>query len=336
MPATPTTPIHSGPAPEWRNWQTRRIQNPLAARSCGFESHLRYLPSSRPAKPALALLQHACSADANENLATAERLARRAAAEGADWIVTQELFTTLYFPQTEDPANFDAAEPLPGPTHRQFCGLAAELKVHLSFSLFERRAPGLFHNTTVVAGPDGREVGRYRKAHIPDDPCFFEKYYFTPGEAAGLGTVVGGAGLCAGLLICWDQWFPEAARLCTLAGAEVLLYPTAIGWHDDEPAEERGRQVDAWRTVQRAHAITNGVFVAAANRVGREGALTFWGRSFIADPGGRVIAEGPAEEEAVIMAELDLSLIERQRVAWPHLRDRRIDGYAGLLDRWGR
>ena len=272
----------------------------------------------------------------SSNLETAERLARQAAADGATWVVTQELFAGPYFPQTQEPANFDAAQTLPGPTYRRCCQLAADLGVVLSFSVFEQRAPGVFHNTSVVAGPDGRELARYRKAHIPDDPCFYEKYHFTPGEAEGLGTVATSEGLAAGLLICWDQWFPEAARLCALAGAEVLLYPTAIGWHDDEPANERTRQVDAWQTVQRGHAITNGVFVAAANRVGREGALTFWGRSFIVDPGGRVLAQGPADGEAIVMAELDLDQIQRQHIAWPYLRDRRVDGYAGLLKRWSR
>ena len=303
------------------------------------------------------LVQHACSPDGSreDHLAAAERGIREAAARGAELIVTQELFAGPYFPQRETEENFALAEPVPGPTSQWLSALAQELGVLIVGSLFERRAPGLFHNTTVLVDgirAGGGIVAAYRKMHIPDDPGFFEKYHFTPGDAAPLdvpvcegagagavrqrdGWVVAeAAGLRAGLLVCWDQWFPEAARLTSLLGAEVLLYPTAIGWHRDEPADVRAAQLDAWRTVQRSHAIANGVYVCAVNRCGTEGDLTFWGGSFMCDPAGVVIAEAPADDPAVIVAEVDPAAIERQRVGWPFLRDRRVDAYGGLGARW--
>jgi N-carbamoylputrescine amidase len=288
----------------------------------------------------IALLQHACGPDVQENFARAESLLRDAARQGAQLAVTQELFTTLYFPQREEDAAFALAEPIPGPTTQRLSALAAELKLSVSASIFEKRAAGLYHNTTVMIGPDGSLRGRYRKMHIPDDPGFYEKYYFTPGDAgdAASGNDAGWrtfdvASARVGTLICWDQWFPEAARLTTLHGAQVLLYPTAIGWIPSEPRDVQLQQREAWRTVQIAHAITNGVFVAACNRVGVEGDTTFWGGSFVADPTGRVIAQADDTQPQVLMADIDLSVIDAQRHAWPFLRDRRIDAYAQLLRR---
>ncbi len=288
----------------------------------------------------LALLQHACERDKAANLARVEAMLREAAAAGAQLAVTQELFTTLYFAQTEEDGHFTLAEPIPGPTTQRLGELAAELKLAISASIFEKRAAGLFHNTTVVIGPDAALRGAYRKMHIPDDPGFFEKYYFTPGDSMpstdpGWRTFeVGGAQV--GTLICWDQWFPEAARLTTLRGAQVLLYPTAIGWIPSEPRDVQFQQREAWRTMQVSHAIANGVFVAACNRVGTEGQITFWGSSFVADPSGRVIAQAEEAVEQVLLVDLDLSLIDAQRQAWPFLRDRRVDAYGDLLRRYVR
>ncbi len=306
----------------------------------------------------LGLIQHACPVGSlpGANLDKAVCMIRDAAGQGAQLIVTQELFTNSYFPQVEDDSRFDLAEPIPGPTTDTLCNLANELGVAISASLFEKRVPGLYHNTSVMIDPAGKIVGTYRKMHIPDDPRFYEKYYFTPGDAVDRGVVVmdgfgvqelpaklpgaaelpgagAGAGVKTGMLVCWDQWFPEAARLTALRGAEVLLYPTAIGWYHGEPDDEKTCQHDAWQTIQRSHAIANGVFVAAINRVGTEDDLTFWGRSFIADPGGRIIAEASGDQEEVLIAECDLSLIEETRRGWPFLRDRRVDAYGGLTKR---
>lgn len=289
----------------------------------------------------IALLQHACPVDASpqQNLATCERLVREAADQGADLAVTQELFTSCYFPQVEDEAHFDLAQPVPGPTSERLSALAGELSITLSASLFEKRAPGVYHNTTVTYGPDGAAVGKYRKMHIPDDPRFYEKYYFTPGDLGWQTFAVNAADAetKVGTLVCWDQWFPEAARLTALQGAGVLLYPTAIGFYNHpehgEPILVQQHQREAWQTVMRSHAISNGVFVAAANRVGDEGDLTFWGSSFICGPDGQVIAQASTDSEEVLLAELDLGLIETQRRGWPFLRDRRIDAYDRLLDR---
>ena len=302
----------------------------------------------------LGLIQHACppgSSD-SDNLARCSAMVREAASQGATLVVTQELFTAPYFPQVEDEALFDLAESLdpadPGPSYAALRDLAGELRITLSGSFFERRAPGVYHNTTVTFGPKGNEVGRYRKMHIPDDPRFFEKYYFTPGDPPASDLRSGwqtfkmpgsddAGGATVGTLVCWDQWFPEAARLTALKGASLLLYPTAIGYYNDaqqgEPAEVREQQRDAWLTVMRSHAIANGVFVAAANRVGTEDDLTFWGSSFVCSPDGQIIAQASRDQDEVLVVECDLSLIESQRRGWPFLRDRRVDAYSALWKR---
>ena len=294
----------------------------------------------------LGILQHACTASKDENLRTCMDQARQAAARGAQVIVTQELFQSLYFCQTEDDRFFALAEPIPGPATQKLCDLARELRVFLSASLFEKRAPGLYHNTSIMIGPDGSIVDKYRKMHIPDDPRFYEKYYFTPGDLGFRSQKLDPLGVNTGMLVCWDQWYPEAARLTALQGAQVLLYPTAIGWYmqDADPARgagthgetarTRAAQLEAWKTVQRSHAITNGVFVAAINRIGAEGELQFWGRSFVADPSGAIIAEASADKPEVMIVDCDLSKIEDQRTGWPFLRDRRIDAYGQITHRY--
>ncbi len=284
----------------------------------------------------VALLQAGAGTDRDDNLRRQERLFGEAAEQKAGIICTQELFATPYFCQEERVEAFAWAEAIDGPTVRFLQDQAQKAKAVVIGSFFERRAPGLFHNTAVVIDAAGRLLGCYRKMHIPDDPGYYEKYYFTPGD---LGfrvwpTSVGRLGV----LVCWDQWYPEAARLTALQGAEVLFYPTAIGWHPHEKESEGAAQVDAWRTIQRSHAIANGCFVAAANRVGREGgpdgrAIEFWGRSFVADPMGRIVAEASGEEQ-LLLADLDLGLIETVRVHWPFLRDRRIDAYGGIAARY--
>lgn len=282
----------------------------------------------------LGLIQHACppQADKAAILDQACDMIRQAADRGATLIVTQELFSGIYFPQTEQADHFALAEPIPGPTTQRLAELARELNIHLAASLFERRAAGVYHNTSVLLDPAGQIVARYRKMHIPDDPGFYEKYYFTPGDC---GWQVHQAGnVNVGMLICWDQWYPEAARLTAMRGAQVLLYPTAIGWSDDEPAQLQHKQIEAWKTIQRSHAIANGLYVAAINRIGTEGHITFWGSSFICDPMGHVLAQAPTDQPAVLVAELDLALIEQTRQAWPFFRDRRIDAYQELTQRW--
>ena len=286
----------------------------------------------------LALLQHACEADPAKNWATASEMIRDAASRGADLVVTQELFGSLYFCRTQDEAHFELAQPIPGPATAALGELAKELGISLSASLFERRAAGLYHNTSVLIDPAGSLVGRYRKMHIPDDPSYQEKFYFTPGDL-GFGAHAIRDGEDAprvGMLVCWDQWFPEAARLTAMQGAQVLLYPTAIGWHADEAPDQRHAQLDAWITVQRSHAVANGLFVAAANRVGVEGDTAFWGNSFVADPMGRVLARASADQPQVLLADLDLTQIARDRNYWNlFFRDRRPEAYAGLSRRWG-
>jgi N-carbamoylputrescine amidase len=278
----------------------------------------------------LGLVQTHAGPDREENLRRTIALVERAAREGAEVVCLQELFLTPYFCQVEDADRFDLAEPVPGPTTKRLGETARRLGVSIVASLFERRAAGLYHNTAAVIGPDGAVAGTYRKMHIPDDPRFFEKFYFAPGDQGFVAIPTPPATL--GVLVCWDQWYPEAARLTALAGAEVLVYPTAIGTWKGE-MEMKERQHDAWRTVQRGHAVANGVFVAAVNRVGTEDELVFWGRSFVAAPDGRVVAEA-GEEEEVLVVPLDLSEIERQRRGWPFLRDRRVDAYGGLLSRY--
>jgi N-carbamoylputrescine amidase len=294
------------------------------------------------------LIQAQVRQDYAATLKNTERMVREAKARGAGLIVLEELFAGPYFCQTHDPEVFATAEPQDGRTVQAMAALARETETTLVVPFFEKRAPGLYHNSLVVIGPDGETLGIYRKMHIPEDPQFEEKFYFTPGDAndpGQRGPTSNGEGFCAfqtpevklGTLICWDQWFPEAARLTALRGAEVLVYPTAIGWLDSEKAEQGADQLSAWQTMQRSHAIANGVFVIAVNRVGLEGSretgIEFWGHSFVCDPLGRVLAEG-GEKEEVIIADLDLGLIEDTRKWWPFFRDRRVDAYGGLVRRW--
>ena len=285
------------------------------------------------------LVQMRCVDSRDENLARALDAISDAAARSADVVCLPELFRSLYLCQSEDPDRFDWAESIPGPSTRALSKQAADLGVSIVASLFERRAPGLYHNTAVVLDEQGEIVGRYRKMHIPDDPLYYEKFYFTPGDL-GFPTHRTKAGRL-GVLVCWDQWFPEAARATTLAGAEMLFYPTAIGWQFDEGDEVDRSQLEAWQTIQRAHAIANGVFVFAVNRVGHEqldgvegGGIRFWGSSFAVDPFGRVLAEASSEAEETLVVECNLGSVEETRQGWPFLRDRRIDAYGGLGERF--
>jgi N-carbamoylputrescine amidase len=281
------------------------------------------------------LIQMACSRDPNENLAKAEWRIREAAGRGAQIICLQELFRSQYFCREEDARLFDLAEPIPGPTTNVLSLLARELNVVIVASIFERRAAGLYHNTAAVIDADGSLLGLYRKMHIPDDPLYFEKFYFTPGDL-GFKNFDTRYGRIAAL-VCWDQWYPEAARVAALGGADVLFYPTAIGWHPAEKAEFGAAQHDAWRTIQRSHAIANGIYVAAVNRVGFEGppdrGLEFWGASFVADPFGQVLAEASHDREETLIVECDRRRIDEVRRNWPFLRDRRIDAYSPILSR---
>ncbi len=286
----------------------------------------------------VALLQMRMGEDPAANLDHALVMAREAVQAGAQLICLPELFCSRYFCQREDAAQFALAEAVPGPTTEALAAFTAEHGVTLVASLFERRAPGLFHNTAAVLdGPRGY-LGKYRKMHIPDDPRYYEKYYFAPGDL-GFHAFDTAAGRL-GVLVCWDQWYPEAARLTALAGAELLIYPTAIGWHPEEQAEVGADQHAAWETVQRAHAIANGCFVVAINRTGfepdpaGEGGIEFWGQSFVAAPDGRVLCRGPAGAEAVLCIDIDLGAIESARIGWPFLRDRRIDAYQGITARF--
>lgn len=287
----------------------------------------------------VAIVQQACSKQHQENLRYSIQGIREAAAQGANLVLLPELHTNHYFCQNEDAQYFDLAEPIPGPSTEIFGALAAELKIILVISLFERRAPGIYHNTAVVLETDGSIAGRYRKMHIPDDPGFYEKFYFTPGDLGftPINTSIGRLGV----LVCWDQWYPEAARLMALAGAELLLYPSAIGWNPKDDEAEKSRQQEAWITVQRAHAIANGLPLLSSNRVGMElnpnqeiPGIQFWGTSFIAGPQGELLARGPTDEAAVLVAEIDLQRTETVRQMWPYLRDRRIDSYENLTRRY--
>jgi N-carbamoylputrescine amidase len=284
----------------------------------------------------IGLVQSSCSLDPNENLAKTEWKVREAAARGAQVICLQELFRSQYFCREENAELFALAESIPGPSTEALGKLARELKVVIVASLFERRAAGLYHNTAAVLSTDGEIAGLYRKMHIPDDPLYFEKYYFTPGDL-GFGSIATPYGRL-GVLVCWDQWYPEGARIAALSGADLLVYPTAIGWHPSEKAQYGAAQLDAWRTIQRSHAIANGIFVAAVNRVGYEGppghGLEFWGSSFVADPFGQVIAQASCDQEEILIAECDPHRMEEVRRNWPFLRDRRIDAYAPILQRW--
>jgi len=299
----------------------------------------------------LALVQHGCTSDKTSNLEKSINGIREAASKGAKLVVLQELHRSLYFCQEESTSNFDLAEQIPGPTTDTLSALAKELNIVIVASLFEKRATGIYHNTAVVLDTSIGIAGIYRKMHIPDDPAYYEKFYFTPGDYQTgendkslngfrpIDTSVGRLGV----LICWDQWFPEAARLMTLAGAELLLYPTAIGWDASDAKEEQDRQRDAWITIQRSHAIANGLPVAACNRTGFEPApgtdqhvkgINFWGSSFVAGAQGEILAQAEADDEQVIIASLDLTRNEDVRRIWPYLRDRRIDAYKDLLKRY--
>jgi len=314
------------------------------------------LPDQAPDKFDVGLVQMSCSPSPDDNLERAVAHVRQAARLGAQVISLPELFRTQYFCQRQDPALFDLAEPIPGPTTARFAALAHELHVAIELSLFERRAPGLYHNTAVLLGSDGELRGLYRKMHIPDDPLYFEKYYFTPGDLGFKSFALEEGNI--GTLVCWDQWYPEAARLTALQGANIIFYPTAIGWHPAEKAEWGAAQYDAWSTIQRAHAIANGVYVGAVNRVGHENGnvgggvadgvadnaadnaspgpgIEFWGGSFLADPFGRILAQASHDKEEILLGTIDPALQEEVRRNWPFLRDRRIDAYAPITQRFG-
>ena len=287
------------------------------------------------AKFRVGLVQMACGVDPNENLAKAEWRIREAAAKGAQIISVQELFRSQYFCRDERADLFDLAEPIPGPTSESFTRLARELQVAIVGSVFERRAAGVYHNTALVIDADGAFLGIYRKMHIPDDPLYFEKYYFTPGDLGFRCFDTRYARIAP--LVCWDQWYPEAARLAALGGAQILFYPTAIGWHPSEKAEFGKQQHDSWRTIQRSHAIANGIYVASVNRVGYEGppekGIEFWGGSFVCDTHGKIMAEASHDAEEILVVECDPRTIEDTRRNWPFLRDRRIDAYGPILSR---
>ncbi|HTG80750.1 MAG TPA: carbon-nitrogen hydrolase [Geobacteraceae bacterium] len=285
------------------------------------------------------IIQQSCTADRDANIAQSIAGIREVASGGAELVVLQELHTGLYFCQSEETHCFDLAETIPGPSTEEFGAVARELGVVIVTSLFERRAPGVYHNTAVVLEKDGAIAGRHRKMHIPDDPAYYEKFYFTPGDLGfePIPTSVGKLGV----LVCWDQWYPEAARLMALAGADLLIYPTAIGWDPNDTPSEQGRQLDAWITVQRGHAVANGLPLVSVNRVGFEpspdragkGQL-FWGNSFAVGPQGEFLVRGESDREEVLVAEIDMKRSEEVRRIWPFLRDRRIDAYQDLLKRY--
>ncbi len=292
---------------------------------------------SKPGTVVLGLIQSRCSPDPAENFARAAARISQAARQGARIICTQELFVTRYFCQSEDHENFKLAEPIPGPTTDALQKLARRHRAVIIASLFERRASGVYHNTAVVIDAGGRLLGSYRKMHIPDDPLYYEKFYFAPGDLGfrAWPTRHGNIGVC----ICWDQWYPEAARLTAMRGAEILFYPTAIGWHPSEKAGQGAQQHAAWETIQRSHAIANGCFVATVNRVGLEkpaggAGIEFWGRSFVAAPSGEILARASASREEILLAPVDLREVELTRTQWPFLRDRRIDAYGDLSKRF--
>lgn len=290
--------------------------------------------SSRRVK--IGLVQMQCTADTERNLNRAIELTREAHQRGAEVVCLPELFRSLYFCQTEDHRHFDLAEPIPGPTTEALCPLAKELGIVLIASLFEKRAEGLYHNTVAMIDNHGQYVGTYRKMHIPDDPLFYEKFYFTPGDLGfqSFETEFGKLGT----LICWDQWYPEAARLTALRGAEVLFYPTAIGWHPSEKEEFGHAQHDSWELIQRSHAVANGCYVVSVNRIGHEGesggGIEFWGQSFVADPSGQILVKGSPDREEVLIAEINRDQSDVSRTHWPFLRDRRIDAYSDITKRF--
>jgi N-carbamoylputrescine amidase len=290
-------------------------------------------------KLTIGLVQQSCTEDRAANVAKSIAGIEECAAKGAELVVLQELHTGVYFCQAEDTARFDQAEPIPGPSTEEFGRVAKALGLVLVISLFERRAPGIYHNTAAVLERDGALVGKYRKMHIPDDPAYYEKFYFTPGDL-GFRPMDTSAGRL-GVLVCWDQWYPEAARLMALAGAELLIYPTAIGWDSSDPKEEKERQFGAWQIIQRGHAAANGLPLVAVNRVGREpdwtgatGGIQFWGQSFVAGPQGELLYQAPADREENAVVVIDKSRTEAVRRIWPFFRDRRIEAYEGLLKRY--
>jgi len=287
----------------------------------------------------IGIIQQSNTANRVENISKLEHNIRTCAAKGAELIVMQELHNGLYFCQTEDPAVFELAETIPGPSTESFGKLAKELGVVIVLSLFEKRAAGLYHNTAVVLEKDGTIAGKYRKMHIPDDPAYYEKFYFTPGDLGfepiqtSLGTL--------GVMVCWDQWYPEAARLMTMAGAEILIYPTAIGWESTDTEDEKLRQMMAWQIAQRAHAVANGIYVVACNRTGYEAdpsgttnGIQFWGNSFVAGPQGEILSQASNENQENILVDIDLSRSETVRRMWPFFRDRRIDAFGEMTKRW--
>ncbi|MES2569422.1 MAG: carbon-nitrogen hydrolase [Verrucomicrobiota bacterium] len=285
----------------------------------------------------LALVQMRCSADPKENLQKAIEKTVEAAGRGAQIVCLQELFTSQYFCQIEDHKYFQLAEAIPGPSTDALCEVARKHGVVIIASLFEKRSAGLYHNTAAIIDADGSYLGKYRKMHIPDDPAFYEKFYFTPGDLGfrAWNTKFGRIGVC----VCWDQWYPEAARLTALSGAQILFYPTAIGWHPEEKAEYGKRQHDSWETIQRSHAIANGCYVAVPNRVGHEApdggpGIEFWGQSFVADPSGQIVSKASSNEEETLLVEVDLDALDTQRTHWPFFRDRRIDAYSDIQKRF--
>jgi len=286
----------------------------------------------------VALIQLSVAEHPAENLRRAQELVRKAASQGAQLICLPELFRSRYFCQSEDVRNFDLAETVPGETTQALGEIARERRIVIVAPVFERRGAGVYHNSAAVLDADGTIAGLYRKMHIPDDPAYYEKFYFTPGDLGFRSFQTAAANV--GTLICWDQWYPEAARLSALQGAEILLYPTAIGWHPAEKAKYGEAQRDAWRTVQRGHAVANGLYVAAANRVGLEvppgggEGIEFWGSSFIADPQGVILAEASTDREEILLGEIDTGLLEEIRRNWPFLRDRRIDAYGAITRRY--
>ncbi|WP_068471497.1 carbon-nitrogen hydrolase [Candidatus Protochlamydia phocaeensis] len=283
-------------------------------------------------KVKIGLIQLTCSSDPIKNFENAERKIREAAAKQAQVICLPELFRSLYFCDVEDHDNFQLAEPIPGPSTERFSALAAELGVVIIASLFEKRAQGLYHNTTAVIDADGTYLGKYRKMHIPDDPGYYEKFYFTPGD---LGYKVFETRFAKiGVLICWDQWYPEGARITALMGADILFFPTAIGWASSQDEKTNQEQYQAWQMIQRSHAIANGVHVASVNRTGKEGDMQFWGGSFIANPFGSLVCQAPHIQEEIIVQEVDLSQSDYYRTHWPFLRDRRIESYQPLTKRF--
>jgi N-carbamoylputrescine amidase len=292
------------------------------------------MPNSE--KIQVALVQMQCGAEPETNLAHALELIREAAKNGAQIVCLPELFRSQYFCQSENHDNFSLAETIPGPSTDALTKLARETSVIIVASIFEKRAAGVYHNTAVMIDADGKILGKYRKMHIPDDPSYYEKFYFTPGDLGfqSWKTMRGHLGVC----VCWDQWYPEAARLTALRGAEIIFYPTAIGWHPKEKKEFGKAQHSSWETIQRSHAIANGCYIAVANRVGHEApaggdGIEFWGESFVCGPDGEIIAKGSVDREEIVLAEIDWSVVNRQRTHWPFLRDRRVDAYAGIQQR---